>query len=68
MFEKVVTKWGTGQSPIYSFLGTSDNPPAWNFSKNVVGKNGKIVAFVPSRINLGDPAPREAIAKALAAG
>jgi glutathione peroxidase len=67
MFEKVVTKAGTGQSPIYSFLGTSGNLPAWNFSKYVVGKDGKIVAFFPSKITPEDPALREAIAKALAA-
>ena len=67
MFEKVVTKAGAGQSPIYSFLGASGNLPAWNFSKYVVGKDGRIVAFFPSKITPEDPALREAIAKALAA-
>ncbi len=67
MFEKVVTKAGTGQSPIYSFLGASGNLPAWNFSKYVVGKDGKIVAFFPSKITPEDPALLAAIAKALAA-
>ena len=67
MFEKVVTKAGAGQSPIYSYLGTSGNLPAWNFSKYVIGKDGKIVAFFPSKITPEDPALREAIAKALAA-
>src|ERR1700704_3587945 len=42
MFEKVVTKAGASQSPIYSFLGTTGNLPAWNFSKYVVGKDGKV--------------------------
>ena len=35
MFEKVVTKKGAAQSPIYTYLGASGNLPAWNFSKYV---------------------------------
>ena len=66
MFEKVVTKPGAGQSPVYSFLGTSGKLPAWNFSKYVVDKNGHIVAFFPSEITPEDPTLRAAIAKALA--
>ena len=66
MFEKVVTGAGADQSPIYTFLGTSGNLPAWNFSKYVVGKDGKIVAFFPSKVTPEDPALRDAIAKALA--
>ena len=67
MFEKVVTKKGAAQSPIYTFLGESGNLPAWNFSKYVVDKNGKVVAFFPSAVTPEDPALRAAIAKALAA-
>jgi glutathione peroxidase len=66
MFEKVVTKDGAGQSPIYSFLGQSGHLPAWNFSKYVIDKNGKIVAFFPSQVKPEDPELRAAIAKALA--
>jgi glutathione peroxidase len=66
MFEKVVTKKGTGQSPVYAFLGSSGNLPAWNFSKYVVDKQGKIVAFFPSQVTPEDPALRGAIQKALA--
>src|SRR5499427_7870350 len=61
MFEKVVTKPGAGQSPVYSFLGTSGKLPAWNFSKYVVDKNGHIVAFFPSEITPEDPTLRAAI-------
>jgi len=50
MFSKVVTKPGDAQSPIYKFLGTSGNLPKWNFSKYVVDKNGKIVAFFDSKV------------------
>ena len=66
MFEKVVTKKGHDQSPIYTFLGSSGNLPAWNFSKYVIDKNGKIVAFFESKVTPEDPALRAAIAKALA--
>ena len=65
MFEKVVTKKGSGQSPVYSFLGASGNLPAWNFSKYVVDKHGKVVAFFPSEVTPEDPALRAAIAKAI---
>jgi len=65
MFEKVVTRKGNDQSPIYMFLGSSGNLPAWNFSKYVVDKNGKIVAFFDSKVTPEDPALRAAIAKAL---
>ncbi len=67
MFEKVVTRKGAGQSPVYAFLGASGKLPAWNFSKYVVDKQGKVVAFFPSEVTPEDPALRAAITKALAA-
>ena len=66
MFEKVVTMKGAGQSPVYAFLGQSGNLPAWNFSKYVIDKNGKVVAFFESQVTPEDPALRAAISKALA--
>jgi glutathione peroxidase len=66
MFEKVVTKKGAEQSPAYTFLGQTGKLPAWNFSKYVVDKQGKVVAFFPSEVTPEDPALRAAIAKALA--
>jgi glutathione peroxidase len=66
MFEKVVTKAGAGQSPVYGFLGKSGNLPAWNFSKYVVDKQGKVVAFFPSKITPDSPELLAAINKALA--
>ena len=66
MFEKIVTRKGADQSPVYTFLGSSGNLPAWNFSKYVIDKNGKIVAFFESAVTPEDPALRAAIAKALA--
>ena len=65
MFEKVVTKRESGQSPIYAFLGQSGHLPAWNFSKYVIGKDGHVVAFFPSDVTPESPELRQAIAKAL---
>ena len=67
MFSKVVTQPGAQQSPVYSFLGTSGHLPAWNFSKYVIGKDGRILAFFPSEVTPESPELRGAIAKALAA-
>lgn len=67
MFEKVVTRNGRAQSPVYTFLGASGKLPAWNFSKYVIDKQGRVVAFFPSDITPEDPALRLAITKALAA-
>ncbi|HVG71772.1 MAG TPA: glutathione peroxidase [Vicinamibacterales bacterium] len=67
MFEKLVTRRGTDQSPIYAFLGASGKLPAWNFSKYVIDKQGRITAFFPSEVTPEDPALRSAITKALSA-
>ena len=67
MFEKVVTMRGARQSPIYAFLGRSGRLPEWNFTKYVIDKQGKVVAFFESQVTPEDPALRAAIAKALAA-
>jgi glutathione peroxidase len=65
MFAKLSTRSGAGQSPIYTFLGATGQLPAWNFSKYVVGKNGKVVAFFPSAVTPDAPELRAAITKAL---
>ncbi len=66
MFEKLVTKRGADQSPVYAFLGSAAGKlPAWNFSKYVVDKQGRVVAFFPSEVTPEDPALRAAISKAL---
>ena len=64
LFEKVVTR-GAGQSPLYAFLGRSGNLPAWNFTKYVIGRDGKVVAFFPSDVTPDDPRLRAAITNAL---
>ena len=66
MFAKLSTRPGPGQSPIYAFLGTTGNLPAWNFAKYVIGKDGRVAAFFPSSVTPESPELRGAIAKALA--
>lgn len=66
MFSKLVTKAGPDQSPIYTYLGTSGHLPAWNFSKYLIGKDGKVKAFFPSKVTPDDPQLLEAIEEALA--
>jgi glutathione peroxidase len=67
MFSKLVTKPGPDQSPVYKFLGASGHLPAWNFSKYVIGKDGRILAFFPSEVTPEAPELRRAIATALEA-
>ena len=65
LFEKVVTRRGAGQSPLYAFLGRSGNLPAWNFSKYVIDRKGQVAAFFPSDVTPDDPKLRAAITAAL---
>jgi glutathione peroxidase len=66
MFAKVVTKAGEGQSPIYAFLGKGGDLPAWNFGKYLVGRDGKVIAYFPSKVTPESKELRDAIEKALA--
>jgi glutathione peroxidase len=66
MFEKVVTRRGAGQSPVYGFLGRSGQLPQWNFAKYVIDKQGRVAAFFPSDVTPESPELRNAITKALA--
>jgi glutathione peroxidase len=67
LFDKVVTKAGAGQSPVYANLQKqSGELPGWNFSKYLVGKDGKVVKFYKSGVKPEDPALRKDIEAALA--
>lgn len=66
MFQKLVTKPGPEQSPIYRFLTDGRDAPSWNFCKYLVGKDGKVIAFFPSKVTPEDPKLRAAIETALA--
>jgi len=50
MFSKLVTGKGAGQSPIYEFLTRSQPAPNWNFCKYLIGKDGQVVWFFPSKV------------------
>ncbi len=65
MFSKVVTKPGPDQSPIYAFLTKGGDVPSWNFCKYLVGKDGKEIAFFPSKVPPEAKELREAIEAAL---
>jgi glutathione peroxidase len=66
MFGKLVTKPGAGQSPVYAFLTRGGQVPAWNFTKYVVGKDGQVAAFFPSKVAPEAKELRDAIEAALA--
>jgi glutathione peroxidase len=66
MFGKLVTKPGPDQSPIYAFLTKGGQVPAWNFSKYLVGKDGKVVAFYSSKVTPESKELKDAIEAALA--
>ena len=66
LFSKLVTKAGPEQSPIYSYLGQSGSLPSWNFGKYLVGKDGRVVRYFPSKVAPEAPELRQAIERALA--
>lgn len=67
MFAKVQTKAGDGQSPVYARLSEAIDGqlPNWNFCKYLVGKDGKVLGFYPSRIAPDDAELRKQIEAAL---
>ncbi len=66
LFEKVVTKAGAGQSPVYTNLQKqSGELPGWNFAKYLVGKDGKVVKFYKSGVKPEDAGLRKDIEVAL---
>ena len=66
LFAKVQTKTGPGQSPIYELLGKAGGKlPNWNFCKYLVGKDGAVLSFHPSKVAPDDPGLRAAIEAAL---
>jgi len=66
LFEKVVTRAGAGQSPVYANLQKqSGELPGWNFAKYLVGKDGKVVKFYKSGVKPDDAGLRKDIEAAL---
>lgn len=66
LFAKIETQPGPGQSPVYAFLGQGGDVPNWNFCKYLVGKDGEVRGFFPSKVAPEDRRLRNAIAEALA--
>jgi glutathione peroxidase len=67
MFEKVVVKRGAAQSPVYANLHRqSGELPSWNFAKYLVGRDGKVVKYYPTRVTPEDRSLRKDIETALA--
>jgi glutathione peroxidase len=66
LFAKVETKSGSGQSPVFGLLGKATGKlPNWNFCKYLVGKDGSVLGFYPSKVAPNDAELRAAIDKAL---
>jgi len=68
LFEKVQTKTGNGQSPLYAKLGeASGKLPSWNFGKYLVGRDGRVVQYFDPKTQPDDPKLVAAVEQALAA-
>ena len=69
MFEKVQTKAGPGQAPLYAALEKGAGVlPSWNFGKYLVSRSGKVLKFYPSNVEPEAPELVQAIEGAIAAG
>jgi glutathione peroxidase len=67
LFEKVQTKQGAGQSPVYAALESATGKlPSWNFAKYLVGRDGKVIKFFPSNVEPESPELVGALEAALA--
>ncbi len=66
LFAKGETKPGPGQSAVYGFLTKGGDVPNWNFCKYLIGKDGAVRAFFPSKVGPDDRRLRQAINEALA--
>ncbi len=66
MFEKLVTKAGKDQSPIYANLQKqSKELPEWNFSKYLVDKTGKVIKHYKANVKPDDAGLRKDIDAAM---
>jgi glutathione peroxidase len=55
MFEKVQTKAGDGQSPLYAKLAeASGKLPNWNFAKYLIGRDGRVLEYFDPRTKPDD--------------
>lgn len=54
MFEKISVK-GADQHPLYRMLSSSSEDPSWNFTKYLVGRDGRLVRRFGPRTSPRDP-------------
>ncbi|MEZ4386856.1 MAG: glutathione peroxidase [Candidatus Krumholzibacteriia bacterium] len=66
LFAKASVKGGDRQ-PVYRVLTAELEEPTWNFTKYVVGKDGRVIARFGPRTPPDDPRLRDTIERALAA-
>jgi glutathione peroxidase len=67
LFQKVQTKGGAGQSPLYAALSkASGKLPSWNFGKYLIGRDGRVIDFFTPATDPEDTKLTVAIEKALA--
>ena len=62
--EKLEVK-GPGQSEVFAFLTREVGEPKWNFTKYLVGRDGKVIQAFPSSVEPGSPELEAAIEAAL---
>jgi glutathione peroxidase len=68
LFEKVRTRKGESQSPLYEKLGEATGKlPNWNFAKYLVGRDGRVLEYFDPKTLPDDPKLVAAIDSALAA-
>jgi glutathione peroxidase len=66
LFQKVQTKGGAGQSPLYTALEkASGKLPNWNFAKYLIGRDGRVIDYFTPRTDPEDAKLTAAIEKAL---
>ena len=64
MYSKVAVK-GPNKTPLYAFLTESGGEVKWNFTKFLVGKDGKVIARFESNVDPESPELVSAVEKAL---
>jgi len=65
MFSKISVK-DEGKAPLYDYLtGTGGGEVKWNFTKFLVGRDGKVITRFESKVTPDSPEVIEAIEKAL---
>lgn len=65
LFEKVSVKPSDDQHAVYRLLTESFDPPNWNFTKYLVGKDGTVLQRFAPDVTPDDTSLRDAIQAAL---